>query len=325
MKVISLFDGISCGRVALDRASIPVERYHAWEIDKHAIQVSRKNHPNIEQHGDVTAADFTMYGGCDLLIGGSPCQGFSFAGKQLNFEDPRSRLYFEFERALHEANPTWFLLENVCMKQEYAGIITERLGVRPIEINSGLVSAQNRKRLYWTNIPGVQQPPDKGVMLRDIVHEFTGEQIDLNAYKIPDERAREIIEKEVEKGKILRDGDGYTIHGTHVEIGATGDYLFGCITPERVNKRQNGQRFNTGDKFYTLTAQDKHGLLVNGYLRRATPVECERLQTLPDGYTEGIPETQRYKCLGNGWTVDVIAWILSHIPGEEVEIEEWML
>lgn len=323
MRVLSLFDGISCGRVALDRAGCSVKEYHAWEIDKYAMQVSQKNHPHIERHGDVTAAKFSEHHGCDLLLGGSPCQGFSFAGKQLNFDDPRSRLFFEFERAMHEARPTWFLLENVCMKKEYADVITERLGVQPIEISSGLVSAQNRKRLYWTNIPGVQQPPDKGVMLRDIVHESTGEQIDLSAYKIPDDRAREIIEKEVEKGKLFRSGDGYVIHGTHVEIGAPGGYLFGCITPDRVNKRQNGQRFNTGEKFYTLTAQDKHGLLVNGYLRRATPVECERLQTLPDGYTDGIPETQRYKCLGNGWTVDVIAWILSHIPKEEGD-DDWM-
>ena len=322
MKVLSLFDGISCGRVALERAGIPVEAYHAWEIDRHAIQISRKNHPDIVQHGDVTAANFTQYRGCELLIGGSPCQGFSVAGKQLNFNDPRSRLYFEFERALQEAKPTWFLLENVCMKKEFADIITERLGVQPIEINSGLVSAQNRKRLYWTNIPGVQQPPDKGVQLRDIVHEFTGEHVDLSTYIVPQEKTREIIEKDVEKGKILRDCDGYIVHGTRVEIGKPGDYLFGCITPERVNKRQNGQRFNLGEKFYTLTAQDKHGLLINGYLRRATPIECERLQTLPDGYTEGVSETQRYKCLGNGWTVDVIAWLLSHLPGED---DNWML
>ena len=319
MKVLSLFDGISCGRVALERAGIPVEEYHAWEIDKHAIQVSRKNFPSIEQHGDVTAADFTKYRGFDLLIGGSPCQGFSVAGKQLNFEDPRSRLYFEFERALQEAKPKWFLLENVGMKKEYADIITERLGVQPIVINSGTVSAQNRKRLYWTNIPGVQQPPDKGITLRDIVHEFAGEQVDLDAYKIQEDRAREIIEKEVEEGKVLRDGDGYLIHGTHVEIGKPGRYLFGCLTPNRVNKRQNGRRFSTGEKYYTLTSMDDHGFLIDGYLRTATPVECERLQTLPDGYTEGITERQRFRCLGNGWTVDVIAWILSFIPVEEAE------
>lgn len=323
MKVLSLFDGISCGRVALERAGIPVEVYHAWEIDRHAIQVSKKNHPDIQQHGDVTLADFTKYRGSELLIGGSPCQGFSVAGKQLNFEDPRSRLYFEFERALHEANPTWFLLENVCMKKEFADIITERLGVQPIEINSGLVSAQNRKRLYWTNIPVAGLPPDKGVKLRDIVHEFKDPETDVGAYKIPDARTLEIIEKEVEKGKVHREGQTFIIHNTRVEIGTPGGYVFGCITPDRVNKRQNGQRFNTGEKFYTLTAQDKHGLLVDGYLRRATPVECERLQTLPDGYTEGVPETQRYKCLGNCWTVDVIAWLLSFIPREEAGA--WML
>lgn len=314
MKVLSLFDGISCGMVALERAGIPVDRYVAYEIEPNAITISKKNYPQIEHCGDVTIADFTQYQGFDLLIGGSPCQGFSIAGKQLNFNDPRSKLYFEFERALKEAKPKYFLLENVKMKKEYADIITERLGVQPIEINSGLVSAQNRKRLYWTNIPGVQKPLDRGVMLRDIVHEFTCEQIDIRPYKIPGSRMAEIIEKEVEKGKIAIDGDGYRVHGARVEIGAPGAYLFGCITPDRVNKRQNGQRFNMGKKFYTLTAQDKHGLLVNGYLRRATPVECERLQTLPDGYTEGIKEPQRYKCLGNGWTVDVIAHILSFIP-----------
>ena len=318
MKVLSLFDGISCGMVALERAGIPVDKYVAYEIEPNAIKVSRKNYPEIEQRGDVTTADFKQYEGFDLLIAGSPCQGFSVAGKQLNFADPRSRLYFEFERALQEAKPTWFLLENVCMKKEYADTITERLGVQPIEINSGLVSAQNRKRLYWTNIPGVQQPLDKGVQLRDIVHEFTGERIDLDAYKIQNDRAREIIEKEVEKGKVLRAGNDYIIHNTHVELGALGNYLFGCITPERVNKRQNGRRFNTGEKFYTLTAQDKHGLLVNGYLRRATPIECERLQTLPDGYTEGIREAQRYACLGNAWTVDVIAHILGRLKGESM-------
>ena len=148
MKVLSLFDGISCGMVALERAGIPVERYVAYEIDQPAITISRKNYPQIEQCGDVTKADFTQYQGFDLLIGGSPCQGFSIAGKQLNFDDPRSKLYFEFERALIEAKPKYFLLENVKMKKEYADVITERLGVQPIEINSNLVSAQNRKRIY---------------------------------------------------------------------------------------------------------------------------------------------------------------------------------
>lgn len=333
MKVLSLFDGISCGRVALERAGIPVQVYDAYEIDKHAVQISQKNWPSIVHHGDVTAADFRAYQGYDLLIGGSPCQGFSFAGKQLNFNDERSKLYFDFERALKEVQPRYFLLKNVCMKQEYADVISSRLGVSPILINSGLVSAQNRKRLYWTNIPGIQQPPDAEVQLKDIIHEreTPPAALDLDAYKVPLPRLIGILGKEVEKGKIQHVGDNvYEIHGRRVHICKNEEkqlpepYLFGCITPDRVNKRQNGQRFNKGDKFYTLTAQDKHGVLIDGYLRKLTPIECERLQTLPDNYTAGVAESQRYKTLGNGWTVDVIAWILSHIPRED-DIEPWML
>lgn len=328
MKVLSLFDGISCGMVALERAGIPVDRYVAYEIEPNAIKISRKNHPQIEHCGDVTTADFTQYQGFDLLIGGSPCQGFSIAGKQLNFDDPRSKLYFEFERALKEAKPKYFLLENVKMKKEYADIITERLGVQPIEINSNLLSAQNRKRIYWTNIPGVMLPKDKGIMLADIVHEAEENcTVDLELYKVPYSKALVILDKEVTAGKIgyfRNDSQAnrvYSIHGKAVtpcgEAGggaAKMQYLFGCLTPDREDKRQNGQRFNTGEKFYTLTALDRHGVLVDGYIRKLTPIECERLQTLPDGYTEGIKDTQRYKCLGNGWTVDVIAHILSFIP-----------
>lgn len=328
MEVLSLFDGISCGMVALERAGMPVDRYAAYEIDKYAITVSKKNYQRIAQYGDVTKADFAQHRGSDLLIAGSPCQGFSIAGKQLNFSDPRSKLYFEFERALEEVNPKYFLLENVKMKKEYADIITDRLGVQPIEINSNLLSAQNRKRIYWTNIPGVIQPEDKGIMLADIVHENeTGCTVDLEPYKVPYSKALVILDKEVNAGKIgyfRKDSQAnrvYSIHGKAVTLcgeaggGAAkmGQYLFGCLTPDREDKRQNGQRFNTGDKFYTLTALDRHGVLVDGYIRKLTPIECERLQTLPDGYTEGIKETQRYKCLGNGWTVDVIAHILKHI------------
>lgn len=328
MKVLSLFDGISCGMAALERAGIPVERYVAYEIEPNAIQISKKNYPNIEHRGDVTTADFTQYRGFDLVMGGSPCQGFSIAGKQLNFNDPRSKLYFEFERAIREVKPKYFLLENVKMKKEYADVITERLGVQPIEINSNRLSAQNRKRIYWTNIPGVVQPTDKGIMLADIVHENeTDNFVDLEPYKVPFTHALQILDKEVYSGKIgyfRQDSQAnrvYSIHGKAVTLcgeaggGAAkmGQYLFGCITPDRLEKRQMGQRFNDGKKFYTLTTQDKHGVLIDGYIRKLTPVECERLQTLPDGYTEGVKEVQRYKCLGNGWTVDVIAHILSNL------------
>lgn len=338
MRVTSLFDGIACGKEAFARANIPVEVYDAWEIDKYAMQISAKNHPAVKQHGDVTTADFKAYKGADIVIAGSPCQGFSIAGKQLNFNDPRSALYFEFERALDEIQPRYFLLENVNMKKEYEDTITQRLGVQPIKINSNKLSAQNRKRTYWTNIPGVTQPPDKGILLADIVHENESDpKIDLEPYKVPFSKALKILDKEVYTGKIgyfRQDSQAnrvYSIHGKAVTLcgeaggGAAkmGQYLFGCLTPDREQKRQQGQRFNTGEKFYTLTAQDKHGILIDGYIRKLTPIECERLQTLPDNYTAGVPEAQRYKCLGNGWTVDVISWILSHIPKEEVE--EWML
>ena len=191
-----------------------------------------------------------------------------------------------------------------------------RLGVEPIEVNSNLVSAQNRKRLYWTNIPVQGRPSDLGIMLADIVHEnepgFTG---NLDPYKVPFTKALKILDKEVYTGKVGYFGTDsqsrrvYSIHGKAVTLtgegggGAAkmGQYLFGCLTPDRENKRQQGQRFSTGEKFYTLTAQDKHGILIDGYIRKLTPVECERLQTLPDGYTAGVPEPQRYKCLGNGW------------------------
>ena len=364
MNVLSLFDGIRCGRVALERTEIKVNKYYSSEVDKYAIQVADKNYPqDIENKlGDVTKwREWDIdWENIDLLIGGSPCQGFSFAGKQLNFEDPRSKLFFEYVDILNhikKVNPkVLFLLENVSMKQEYKNIISDYLGVQPIIIDSNLLSAQNRKRLYWTNIPGITQPKDKGILLKDIVHEgevdreksfcldanyFKGGNLEqyykksrrqlvfetLKEYIVPFDKTLEILDKEVQRGKVgyyRKDSQAnrvYYIHDKAITLcgeaggGAAkmGQYLFGCITPDRINKRQNGQRFSEGNKFYTLTAQDKHGVFIEGYIRKLTPVECERLQTLPDDYTNGISNSQRYKCLGNGWTVDVIAHILSFI------------
>lgn len=350
MNVLSLFDGISTGRVALSRAGIPVTSYYASEIDKYAIEVAKKRNDKLIPLGNVKNwRNWSIdLGSIDLLLAGSPCQGFSIAGKGLNFEDPRSKLFFEFAdilQRIRESNPKiLFLLENVKMKKEHSKIITGILGVEPMEINSGLLSAQSRKRLYWTNIKGVEPPKDKGILLKDIVHEHTEAIEDpelmkrLQNYKVPLDKTLRIIEKEVQKGKIgyfRTDSQAnrvYSIHGKAVTLlgeaggGAAkmGQYLFGCITPDRENKRQNGQRFNTGDKFYTLTAQDQHGILIDGYIRKLTPTECERLQTLPDGYTEvifegkQISDTQRYKMLGNGWTADIIAHILSYIHKERV-------
>lgn len=226
------------------------------------------------------------------------------------------------------------------MKKEFENIISEYLGVEPIEINSGLVSAQSRKRLYWTNIPNVDLPEDKGIMLKDIVHENEEQKRQgLEKYIVPFDKTLKKLDKEVQKGKIgyfRKDSQAnrvYSIHGKSVTLcgeaggGAAkmGQYLFGCLTPDRVEKRQNGQRFNNGEKFYTLTAQDKHGVLIDGYIRKLTPIECERLQTLPDNYTqaEGVTDAQRYKCLGNGWTADVIAHIFRNIPNTDQAGRNW--
>ena len=319
MNVLSLFDGISCGQVALERAGIKVDNYFASEIDKYAIKVTQKNYPNTIQLGDVCNIKCNELPKIDLLIGGSPCQGFSFAGKQLNFNDPRSKLFFEFVRILKEVKPKNFLLENVKMKKEYQDVISKHLGVEPIEINSALVSAQDRKRLYWTNIPNVNKPDDKGILLSNILETEVDDK-----YYINTDKAIEICDIEANKRKIGYIGTNslgnriYSIHNKSVTLTAlgggwgakTGLYWIPCITPERINKRQNGQRFKpSNSKFYTLTATDKHGVLMNGQIRKLTPLECERLQTLPDNYTEGISDTQRYKTLGNGWTVDVIAHI----------------
>jgi DNA-cytosine methyltransferase len=366
LNVLSLFDGMSCGQIALERARIKVNNYFASEIDKYAIQVAKHNYPNMQHIGDVTQVKATELPKIDLLIGGSPCQGFSFAGKQLNFDDPRSKLFFEFVRLLKECTPKYFLLENVKMKKEYQDVITEHLGVEPIEINSNLLSAQNRKRIYWTNIPGITIPNDKGIMLKDIVHENNDEVLNIELpnfnvnpsgngmngdvysieksksrtlttnkcegqkisiaiaeYIVPFDKTLQILDKEVKRGKVgyfRKDSQAnrvYYIYDKAITLtgeaggGAAkmGQYLFGCITPDRIEKRQNGQRFNDGKKFYTLTAQDKHGVLIEGYIRKLTPIECERLQTVPDNYSAIVSNSQRYKMLGNGWTVDVIAHV----------------
>jgi len=187
MKVLSLFDGMSCGRIALDRLGIPVEKYYASEIDKYAIQVSQANYPDIIQVGDICDLDPKDYMDVDLMLAGSPCQGFSFAGKQLAFDDPRSALFFEFIRLLKEIKPKYFLLENVRMKKEFLQVISEQVsdcypeipfGIEPIFINSSLLSAQSRQRYYWTNIPNVQQPEDKGIVLRDILETEVDDNLD---------------------------------------------------------------------------------------------------------------------------------------------------
>ena len=178
MKVLSLFDGMSCGQIALDQLGIPVEKYYASEIDKYAIKVTQANYPNTIQVGDVCNLNAEDYKDVDLIQAGSPCQGFSFAGKQLAFDDPRSALFFEFIRLLKAIKPKYFLLENVRMKKEFLQVMSQQVsecypeipfGIEPIFINSSLLSAQSRQRYYWTNIPGIKQPEDRGIVLRDIL------------------------------------------------------------------------------------------------------------------------------------------------------------
>jgi len=195
MNVLSLFDGMSCGMIALDRLGIKVDNYYAAEIDKYATQVSEANYPDIIRLGDVCGVKAKDLPKIDLILAGSPCQGFSFAGKQLAFDDPRSMLFFEFVRLLKECKPKYFLLENVRMKKEYLDVISEQVGVQPIFINSSLVSAQSRQRYYWTNIPNVEQPEERGIVLRDILETNSGEnpvkdtERNRRHYKDPDDKS----------------------------------------------------------------------------------------------------------------------------------------
>jgi DNA-cytosine methyltransferase len=352
--VLSLFDGISCGRVALNRAGKKVDTYYSSEIDKTAISIANFNFPEDSENrlGDVLNwrgwdIDFSSI---DIILGGFPCQSWSVGGKQLGDKDPRGELFWvllDVAKHIQSLNPyVVFMFENVQMKKEFEEYITfhttEALGdVNKIMIDSRLVSAQSRKRYYWTNIHGIEQPLDKNIRLIDITHEYADPYSDtytedyLSTYKVPYDSSFILLEKEVLRGKIgffrkYSQANGvYDVHGKGVSLcgsaggGAAkmGQYLFPVIDAGRINKTQNGRRISDGYKSNTLTAQDRHGVLTNGYIRKLTPVECERLQTLPDAYTQHgtkpngdtveISNSQRYKCLGNGWTVDVISHILS--------------
>jgi DNA (cytosine-5)-methyltransferase 3A len=333
MNILSLFDGISAGQVALQRAGIEVENYYASEIDKYAIQITQKNHPNTIQLGDITKwREWDIdWSSIDIVIGGSPCQGFSFAGKQLNFEDPRSKLFFDYlDICNHVAdhNPKMkFLLENVRMKQEYQDVISEFLGISPMFINSSLVSAQNRPRLYWTNIENVIQPKDKGILLRDVIlndvedkYHLTDQAIDYMSrlrngkprweyHKNPIDGKAACLTANMYKGVpygVLRIPEA-TKQG-YVDINPNE----GVDLTYPNSKTRRGRRME--DKSNCLTASTYEYCWYDGFIcRKLTPIECERLQTFPDNYTEGISNSQRYKSLGNGWTVDVVAHIFSFI------------
>jgi DNA (cytosine-5)-methyltransferase 3A len=282
INVLSLFDGISCGQIALERQGFELENYFASEIDEYAIQICKKNYPNTKHIGsvvDVKASDLPKI---DLLIGGSPCQSFSTMGlyreemgDKVGFEG-KSGLFWEYVRVLKETKPKYFLFENVVMKKEWEDLISEALGVKPIKINSALLSHQRRNRLYWTNIPNVKQPIDLGLDFRSIIETSVDEK-----YYLTERAVERVIEKQ-----------GFDL------VTNKSKCLFATYYKNNSNSRE-GQIVET-----------------DGKLRRLTPKECEILQTLPIDYTKGFSDTQRYKAIGNGWTVDVISFIFSFLRGE---------
>lgn len=398
MRVLSLYDGISCGMAALERAGIPVESYDAFEIDKYAVKISEKNYPKIVHHGDVFGGSYSDFKGYDLLIGGSPCTYWSIAktGREVTPDGMGGKLFMEYVRALRESVCKYFLYENNnSIHQNIKDFISEQLGVKPIMINSALVSAQQRKRCYWTNIPNVSQPVDKGIMLKDILESglpwqdksycMTASYDGAVLWNTLQRSQRSMIAEPVgvaQRGRYVQSGkrSAKCIGGTEQFIEARKDGKSNCLTtvqkdsmvaepipfntyngegeksrtfmagyckygeatlitnkgfkggttaiaqPVRVGEYGKGgqwQRiYSVRGKSVTLSANGggqgaKTGLykidLPDGdyIVRKLTPVEAERLQTLPDNYTEGISNTQRYKCIGNGWTVDVIAHILN--------------
>ncbi|MCL2344088.1 MAG: DNA cytosine methyltransferase [Firmicutes bacterium] len=396
-RVVSLFDGISCGRVALDRAGIAVCEYQAYEIDKYAIAISRYNYPDIVQNGDVLTDDFSRFAGYDLVMGGSPCTFWSIAkaNREIDKDGCGWRLFMRFVEAVRQIKPRFFLYENVAsMPQNIKEYISEELGVQPILINSALVSAQHRKRLYWTNIPGVEPPADRGILLRDIIDSGMACRdksycIDANYFKGGSKKRldnqsgkRQMVYEQVaaaEKANAILssmhrentlsmlkrgktglfscqqvDDFGAALRTREDEAGrfkrleVRGDGKLNSLTttqtdsvvcsPVRVGEFASGGQgnrvYSVHGKTVALMAQGggrggKVGLykidLPDGdyTIRKLTPVEAERCQTLPDNYTalgadaDGntvkISNTQRYKCVGNGWTVDAIAHILRHI------------
>lgn len=431
LNVVSLFDGKSCGMIALNKAGIKVNNYYASEIDKYAQIVSYAHYPEIKRLGDVRNVSWIGLPKIDLLIGGSPCQGFSFAGKQLNFDDPRSKLFFEFVRIKEELNPKYFLLENVKMKKEYQDVISEYMGVEPILINSALVSAQNRKRLYWSNIPNIEQPKDKGILLKDILEDselsngasIKGRYLNrasIIGRRLNDAGHREDYNKDVKITQCLEVRKDNSKSNclttvtkdniiTNIEVGRHPDIYNKSKKLYNVNpsgRGMNGWVYDPNYKSPTITTNKGEGSKIRvveatkkGYTeagigegldltfpnsktrrgrlmkekcncltaanyeygiveskirdkskcvrtsgrgsydrhewdsvdelhwRKLTPLECERLQCVPDNYTKvqyqkitkkgnqtkWISNSQRYKMLGNGWTIDVIAHIFKNL------------
>jgi len=318
MNVLSLFDGMRCGRIALERAGIEVDNYYSSEIDPFAIKIANKNYPQdeINMLGDVTKIDFFKLPKIDLLIGGSPCQGFSFSGrrkgmvtkenieiftleqylelKNNGFEfEGQSYLFWEYIYTLKICKPKYWLLENVIVSNKWLQIMNEAIGTEPIILDSSKVSAQSRKRYYWTNIKNIEELKDKNLFLKDILEDtYTKEDV--------------LSDKIHERFQFL-----------------DSNYSIGTTRPPFRTIGQRDHVFGSNQKVGCLMATDykqPKQVYHNDYLRKMSPLECERAQTVPDNYTEGVSSTQRFKMLGNGWTIDVIAHILKSIDIQNIYI-----
>mgnify|MGYP002813850676 CR=1 FL=1 len=273
MKILSLYDGISCGQLALQRVKIPYTHYYSSEVDKNCIELTKKKFPKTIFIGDITNVDFNKYKEIDLIIGGSPCQGFSIAGKQHKFDDERSKLILYFFEAIKICKPKYFLLENVVMNKESTNIVSRYLNLSFVKINSSLVSAQSRNRLYWTNIPFIGLPKDKNLYLKDVVY-YTKE--NLLIYQS--------LKNLIENKKVI-------------------------IPIKSLKFKAKCLSCNPWQPFNTTIIYDK----TIDNLRYLNCVELERLQTLPDNYTKGYSDIARKKMIGNCWTVDIISWFFSFL------------
>jgi len=343
LNVLSLFDGISCGRIALERANIEVNKYYASEINEYAIKIAKKNYPDTIQLGDVRELKKeNISDKIDLIIGGSPCQSFSFVGhmdgmsatengnkreivtleEYLNAKENGyvfngySYLFWEYVRLLKEIKPKYFLLENVNMTKHWENVITKALGIEPIRINSALFSAQNRNRLYWTNLPIKDYPSDSNVSLKSILLE------DNEFENVGDTMTVQKSLPKLQKkyGYIPKMFNAYNVSeitqkSPTLSLGSM--VTSSCATTIFI-KNENGC-YNVKNNKININSNEYITDLDDGkyILRKLTPIECERLQTLPDNYTDGVSDCQRYKMIGNGWTVDAIKWILGHYPNQE--------